>query len=62
MAYGVGDVVSVLDYSGGIYYAIIRGLLVDQYSEKYAMLTWLLPKLPNPVEFDPLNFILGNDC
>ncbi len=59
MAYQIGDVVSVMDYSGGVYYAIIRGLLVDQYAMKYAVLTWVLPKRPHPVEFDPVNFILG---
>ena len=57
--YEVGDVVSLLDHSGGVFYAIIRGFLVDQYADKYAILTWLLPKTPNPSIFDPLNFVLG---
>ena len=32
---------------------------MDQYADKYAVLTWLLPKTPNPTHFDPDNFILG---
>ena len=59
MVYEVGDVVSLLDYSGGIYYAMIRGFLVDQYANQMAVLTWLLPKMPNPHFFDPNHFILG---
>lgn len=39
----VGDIVSVQDIDGGIYYAQIRGLLIDQYCEKSAAITWLLP-------------------
>ena len=57
--YEVCDVVSLLDPSGGIYYALIHGFLMDQYADKYAVLTWLLPKTPNPTHFDPDNFILG---
>ena len=51
--------VSVLDRDGGVYYAIAHGFVVDQYAEKYALLTWLLPKTPNPMHFDPAAFILG---
>lgn len=39
----VGDVVSMQDEDGGIFYAQIRGLLTDQYCEKSAAVTWLLP-------------------
>lgn len=39
----VGDIVSMQDIDGGIYYAQIRGLLIDQYCEKSAAITWLLP-------------------
>lgn len=31
------------DVDGAIYYAQIRGLLTDQYCEKSAAVTWLLP-------------------
>ena len=55
----VGDVVSVLDEEGGSYYALVRGFLQDQYAEKYAVITWLLPRYPNPTHFDPTQFILG---
>lgn len=57
--YETGDVVSLLDRGGGIYYAVIRGFMQDQYAEKYAVLTWLLPRYPNPTHFDPADFILG---
>ncbi len=59
VVYEVGDIVSVLDRDGGVYYALTRGFMVDQYAGKYIMLTWLLPKTPNPTHFDPANFILG---
>lgn len=39
----IGDIVSMEDEDGGIYYAQIRGLLTDQYCEKSAAVTWLLP-------------------
>lgn len=39
----IGDIVSMQDIDGGIYYAQIRGLLTDQYCEKSAAVTWLLP-------------------
>ena len=55
----MGDIVSLLDRDGGIYYAMIRGFMQDQYAEKYAVLTWLLPRYPNPTHFDPADFILG---
>jgi hypothetical protein len=48
-----------MDRDGGIYYAMIRGFMQDQYAEKYAVLTWLLPRYPNPTHFDPADFILG---
>ena len=55
----MGDIVSLLDRGGGIYYAMIRGFMQDQYAEKYAVLTWLLPRYPNPTHFDPADFIIG---
>ena len=59
MRYEVGDVVSVLDRDGGVYYGLLHGFMLDQYAEKYVLLTWLLPKMPNPTHFDPAMFILG---
>lgn len=59
MTFEVGDVVSVLDRDGGVYYAIAQGFMLDEYADKYILLTWLLPKRPNPMHFDPGLFILG---
>ena len=50
---------SVLDVDGGVYYGVAQGFLLDQYAHKFILLTWLLPKLPNPTHFDPAMFILG---
>ena len=58
--YEVGDIVSVLDEGGRVYYALLRGFLEDQYAEKYAALTWLIPTTPNPMTFDPSLFVLGD--
>lgn len=60
--YQVGDIVSVTDEDGGTYYAQIRGLLQDQFCEKSAVLTWLIPTQSSPPAeqgFDPLTYILG---
>ncbi|KAI0238708.1 GATA zinc finger domain-containing protein 1 [Lamellibrachia satsuma] len=56
----VGDIVSLMDHDGGIYYAQIRGFLQDQYCEKSAVITWLLPTVDSPTDtFDPATYILG---
>lgn len=55
----MGDIVSILDEGGKVYYALLRGFLEDQYAEKYAVLTWLIPTVPNPKTFDPSLFVLG---
>ena len=40
----VGDIVSVTDLEeGDIYYAQLRGFLIDQFAEKSAVISWLLP-------------------
>lgn len=62
--YQVGDIVSVTDEDGGVYYAQIRGLLQDQFCEKSAVLTWLIPTQSSPPAdrgFDPLTYILGKE-
>ena len=38
-----GDIVSVEDMDGSVYYAQLRGFLTDQYCEKSGVITWLLP-------------------
>ncbi|XP_050511236.1 GATA zinc finger domain-containing protein 1 [Diabrotica virgifera virgifera] len=58
----VGDIVSVKDVEGDVYYAQIRGLLTDQFCNKSAVLTWLLPtqESPPPNErFDAATYIIG---
>ncbi|XP_041971894.1 GATA zinc finger domain-containing protein 1 [Aricia agestis] len=57
-----GDIVSMMDIDGGIYYAQIRGFLTDQYCEKSAVVTWLLPTKASPPPekgFDPATYIIG---
>lgn len=56
----MGDVVSLMDHDGGIFYAQIRGFIQDQYMEKSVVLTWLLPTTSSPAEgFDPATFVIG---
>lgn len=58
----IGDIVSMQDVDGGLYYAQIRGLLTDQYCEKSCVVTWLLPTQASPspeVGFDPATYIIG---
>ena len=53
---------SVIDIEGGTYYAQVRGLLQDQYCEKSAVLTWLLPSKDSPKPencFDPSSYVIG---
>nr|XP_014085956.1 GATA zinc finger domain-containing protein 1 [Bactrocera oleae] len=60
----VGDIVSLMDDKRNIYYAQIRGLLVDNYCEKSAYLTWLIPTQasPDPHDgFDPASYLIGPD-
>jgi len=50
-----------VDDDDNLYYAQIRGFLQDQYYEKSAVLTWLLPtKQSNKSMFNPATYILGN--
>ncbi|KAM3958743.1 GATA zinc finger domain-containing protein 1 [Aphomia sociella] len=58
----VGDIVSMTDIEGDIYYAQIRGFMTDQYCEKSAVVTWLLPTKASPPPekgFDPATYIIG---
>ncbi|XP_011183433.1 GATA zinc finger domain-containing protein 1 [Zeugodacus cucurbitae] len=60
----VGDIVSLMDDKHNIYYAQIRGLLVDNYCEKSAYLSWLIPTQasPDPRDgFDPASYLIGPD-
>ncbi|CAG2208738.1 GATAD1 [Mytilus edulis] len=60
MYYQVGDVVSLVDHDLSVYYAQIRGFMQDQYNEKSAVISWLLPT-QNSQEgnFDPTTYIMG---
>lgn len=61
----IGDIVSIVDSEQNVYYAQIRGLLVDAYCEKSAFLTWLIPTQdsPDPKEgFDPATYLIGKSC
>ncbi|XP_064410358.1 GATA zinc finger domain-containing protein 1 [Latimeria chalumnae] len=59
--YQIGDVVSVIDEEDGkTYYAQIRGFVQDQYCEKSAALTWLIPTRNSlRDQFDPATYIVG---
>ncbi|XP_001995734.2 GATA zinc finger domain-containing protein 1 [Drosophila grimshawi] len=60
----IGDIVSIVDSEQSLFYAQIRGLLVDAYCEKSAFLTWLIPTQdsPDPKDgFDPATYLIGPD-
>ncbi|CAG2104020.1 unnamed protein product [Medioppia subpectinata] len=58
--YQIGDIVSVEDVNGGTYFAQIRGFLQDQYCEKSAVITWLLPSEDSDEDvFDASTYFLG---
>ena len=59
--YQTGDVIKVIDEEDGKpYYAQIRGFVQDQYCEKSAALTWLIPTQASPKDqFDPGTYIVG---
>ncbi len=60
--YTRGDIVSVTDVDGGVYYAQLRGFLTDQYCDKSGVVTWLLPtsSAPPPERgFDASRYVVG---
>ncbi|KAJ8267679.1 hypothetical protein COCON_G00128510 [Conger conger] len=59
--YIIGDVIKVTDEDDGRpYYAQIRGFVQDQYCEKSAALTWLIPTQASPKDqFDASTYIIG---
>lgn len=61
--YQTGDVIKVTDEEDGKpYYAQIRGFVQDQYCEKSAALTWLIPTQASPKDqFDPGTYIVGEE-
>jgi len=61
LLYRVGDIVCTSDIEGGTYYAQLRGFLQDEYCEKSAVITWLIPTKRNVTKFDPMLFVPGLD-
>ncbi|XP_046543604.1 GATA zinc finger domain-containing protein 1-like [Haliotis rubra] len=60
MYFQVGDIVSLVDHDSSVYYAQIRGFMQDQYNEKSAVITWMIPTLSSPRDrFDPCTYTLG---
>ena len=60
--YTRGDIVSMTDVDGGVYYAQLRGFLTDQYCEKSGVLTWLLPcqgAPPPETGFEASSYVVG---
>ncbi|XP_072431869.1 GATA zinc finger domain-containing protein 1 [Chiloscyllium punctatum] len=59
--YQIGDIVSVADEDDEkVYYAQIRGFVQDQYCEKSAVITWLIPtQASSKDQFDAATYILG---
>jgi hypothetical protein len=59
--YKVGDIVVLFDeIDKKPYYAQICSLLNDEYAQKYAIITWLLPlSVSDSNEFDEKSFVLG---
>lgn len=52
----------MMDAEDNTYYAQLRGFLTDQYCEKSACVTWLLPTKHSPppeVAFDAATYIIG---
>nr|CAH8853830.1 unnamed protein product [Trichobilharzia regenti] len=57
--YRVGDIVSLLDMDGEVYYAQIRGLATDFVGDNCCFLTWLIPVSGcRDEEFRPSDYII----
>lgn len=61
LLYQVGDIVCTSDVEGGIYYAQLRGFLQDDFCERAAVVTWLIPTQRHITKFDPMLFVPGLD-
>lgn len=58
----IGDIVSLQNANCDTFYAQIRGLIVDSFCEKSAVLTWLIPTQMSPPpndQFDPSTYLIG---
>jgi hypothetical protein len=58
--YQIGDIVSIEDLEGDIYFAQIRGFLQDEFAQRSAVITWLIPTIAEPTHFDPVLFLPGS--
>lgn len=57
-----GDIVSLQGDDDNLYYAQVRGFMVDTFLEKSAVISWLIPSnlSPPPNEsFDPCTYLIG---
>ncbi|XP_059488273.1 GATA zinc finger domain-containing protein 1-like [Neocloeon triangulifer] len=56
----IGDVVSLMDEQGDIFYAQITGMMHDHNYQKSATIAWLIPKnVTENTSFDPSDYSLG---
>ena len=42
-----------------LYYVCIRSFMEDPLCNQYAVIIWLLPLFPDPVSYNPNDFLLG---
>jgi len=56
--YKVGDVFSIRG-KDRLYYVCIRSFMEDPLCNQYAVIIWLLPLFPDPVSYNPNDFLLG---
>jgi len=57
--YRVGDVVSIQNVDGLLYYASLRSFMEDPYGNQFGVVLWLLPLFPDPSSYNPADFLLG---
>ncbi|XP_031559413.1 GATA zinc finger domain-containing protein 1-like [Actinia tenebrosa] len=57
--YQIGDIVSLEDIEGDLFFAQIQGFLQDEFAQKSVIITWLIPTIPEPTHFDPALFLPG---
>ena len=61
LLYEIGDIVCTSDIEGGTFFAQLRGFLQDDFCEKSAVITWLIPTVANVSKFDPMLFVPGEN-
>ncbi|KAL5264592.1 hypothetical protein ACHWQZ_G005619 [Mnemiopsis leidyi] len=58
LRYKVGDVFSIRGQDR-LYYVCVRSFMEDPLCNQYAVIIWLLPLYPNPLSYNPNDFLLG---